>query len=244
MTATRDFTDEDLTAFIDGELDAQTTASLKQALKSDQALKLRLNQLESATTGLPEAFDGLLAAAPGLPDLPKEQPARPAWQVPAGLAAALALGIFLGAQFVAAPKPGKDWMAYVAAYQRLYVPETLTSVALSDEGRAAQLARLGAKLETDLSTVANIRQLDFTRGQLLGFEDRAIVQLAFLSPSGAPLALCIVKSENPVERDLEVSEMEGLKSAIWAKGAHAYLLIGGSDADLIESAAKEFIGAL
>lgn len=247
MTELKRFRDEELTAYLDGELDVRTQRDLEAALETDVGLRQRLDALRLPSDAIASAFDDLLATAPAMPALPPA-PAkrRRQFYVPAMSAAAgIMVGVWLGAFSLAGRvEAERDWMQYVAAYQALYVDATLTSVNQSDTAIDAELERLGAIMGQDFAAVRRDPNLIFKRGQLLGFEGRELVQLAFLSPANEPVALCIIRADTAEGRGIEMTRLEDMAAAHWTENGFSYLLIGGDDKALIEGAAERFRAAI
>ncbi|MEM9581995.1 MAG: hypothetical protein AAGA08_02675 [Pseudomonadota bacterium] len=235
MTMAHDITQEDLTAYLDGEASDALVTRIEAELGQNAELQARLAGLELDTAAMRVAAEPLLADAPqGL--VPQPQASR---QSKTGWAIAASLIIGLGAGYLLFAKPASDkpdWMAYVAAYQALYVPETLARL---DDTAQTDFSYLSDQIGRDLSPAAQANNLDFKRGQVLGFEDTALIQLAYADASGGPVALCIIRNTS-APQGLTLTEMEGMQAASWSDGTHAYLLIGGQDADLIAQSAADF----
>jgi anti-sigma factor RsiW len=242
---TRTFSDEDLTAFLDGEAEMGLSQAIEDAQAADPVLRQRLEELGTAFDALPRAFKPLLNAAPDMPDLPKARNAYPMRAAPSLMMASLVLGVGLGFLLTNRNGPSStDWMQSVAEYQVLYVPETLTSVAQSTARQAADLARLGGVLDLDLGPAQDGDTLTFKRGQLLGFEGQSLVQLAYLAPGEVPVALCIIDLGELADTNVVATRMLGMSAAHWQRGKHAFLLIGGQDDALIKDAAERFAAIL
>lgn len=248
MTA-RNFTDEELTSVLDGEADGTLTLAVEEAMKVCPTLTARLERLSVLTDGLPVAMGHLLSVAPAMPVLPAavQASARFGWVQSAAVAAALVLGIGIGG-YIAVPTAGpavaQGWMGYVAAYQALYVPQTVAIDAPSAAEAGAQVAGLSAVLGRDLSGALAEVGLEYRRGQVLGFEGRPLVQLAYAGPDGAPFALCIIALPGGEDVATTTATFEGLAAAHWTEGGYGFLLIGGEDAGLIERAAGGFRAAI
>lgn len=239
MNETHRFTDEDLTAYLDGEAEAGMQAAIMAALVSEPALKARLSGLQISVTTLRESFDSLLASAPPLPALPGRVPdtAAPAPLPKATLAACLVLGLALGAGLMSLRERAPDWMDYVAAYQALYVESTLNTAGLSTVEKDLNLASLGAVLGHNLEQAGADSILDFKRGQILGYKGQPLIQLAYLGPMGEPVALCIIRTGSAERVGVTLTRLEGMAAAHWQQDGLAFLLIGGTDSTLIAGAA-------
>jgi anti-sigma factor RsiW len=241
MMTSRHFTNEELTAYLDQEIDSVTADLISRRLETDAVLQGRVAKLNTMTDEILAAFDGLLGLAPAVPDMGDDVTPSKAksWIVPVGFAAALVLAAVFGRYGLQRPD-AKGWMDYVSAYQALYVNGTLASIGVSAADNTTQLAQLSKILGRDLSLVQNTGGIALRRAQLLGFEGRPLVQMAFLSQIGAPIALCVIKSETAKEQTFQFMTFEGMSAAYWTKEGYSFLLIGGQDDRLIEQEAKLF----
>jgi len=229
------FTDEDLTAYLDGEAGADTAARIDAARETDPTLVQQLDALDVNRSHVAGAMDALLDLAPAYQAPAANVTTRP-WKTPAAIAAALVLGGFIG---WSAPKQATDpsWTEAVASYQALYITETLTGSAGGPE-QVAKLDVLGDRLGLPLSGAETLGQINFRRAQLLGFNGNPLVQIAYLSDEGEPVALCIVA--RPGEDAAPVSAtMMGMASATWQRDGFGYLLIGTDDQALIDQIASQ-----
>ena len=245
------FSDEELTAYLDGAADPALRADIERALGGDPGLRERLEALSVDVDAIRGAFDDLLNAAPPVPDSLADgasvQAARPRVGWAASLAAAVALLLLggLAGSFISREDP-QTWRAYAAAYHALYVEETLSHVATSAASAEADLARVSATLgkTLELADVSGVAGFDFKRAQVLGYEGRPLIQLAFLTEAGDPIALCIFGAGDKQTADLVTARMEGMSAASWAQEGFEYLLVGGRDDAAIRRAAQAFQTAL
>lgn len=236
-------TDEQLTAYLDGELADEQRKAIDDALSGDGDLRARLDVLGLPRDALKAAFDDVLSGAPTMPALPEPAAAnqnRPARLAPVALAAALLFGIFIGAGTHALVQPGhdSDWKMAVAHYQVLYVAETLTSVAPPAADDPVNLASLSEALGRDLTGARIADGLEFRRAQLLGLEGQPLVQIAYLSEANEPFAICVT----PVSQGNSTPEtetIEGLASAHWVRDGFGYLIIGGNDLGFVGKLADD-----
>ena len=260
MTEMRQFSDEELTAYLDGESEPAQVREIDAQSASRPDLKQRLRDLEVDREAIAGTFRSLLETAPKMPELPGaeraearghgiggtgRQPVARRFRALGALAVCLALlALGAGGGFLASESREAGWRDYVAAYQALYVSGTLSHLKTSPTQQVGELSRVGKALgkEFDLASLQNIEQLDYKRAQTLGFEGRALVQLAFMSKVGAPVALCIIRSTGtPGARpEIRFETIEGMRAAYWGEGGFEYLLIGGTDAELIATAANYF----
>jgi anti-sigma factor RsiW len=256
------FNDEELVAYLDGEAEFAPMDAIKAALVTDESLANRLNNLKFDKEALSRSMETIAENAKKHKPLPdflsetavaqqKPQVLKSAnsnssslfegWQKIAAVAL-LAVAIGWCAKSFSSVNNLQNWHNYVAAYQALYSKETLASINQTEETSSKQLEHvtgvLGKKIE--LTQLTNVKGLNYKRAQILGFKGQPLIQLAFLSDEGKPVALCIIKASNNGQTKVINDVQQGLKAAHWKKGEYEYLLIGSNDAELIKSAATQF----
>lgn len=262
MSQVDKFSDEELVAYLDGEAEFAPVDAIKAALLTDESLANRLNRLKFDKEALTYSMETIADNAKehkALPDFLSETAAAPqksdafklvsnnrsgffeGWQKIAAVAL-LAVAIGWCAKSFSSVNNLQNWHNYVAAYQALYSKETLAPIIQTEETSSKQLQHvtgvLGKKIE--LTQLTNVKGLNYKRAQILGFKGQPLIQLAFLSDEGKPVALCIIKASNNGQTKVINDVQQGLKAAHWKKGEFEYLLIGSNDAELIKSAATQF----
>jgi len=250
----RYFTDEELVAYLDGETDLAPLNEISQAIEIDGALAKRVDALRIDKGLIANAFEAVGAAKKHHLAQSLHRPRKKIlWQTVVAASIALLVGFSVG--FFTPGRSEVDWKGYVAAYQALYTNTTLASVNQSDPLKQRELARVSAAIGKTISAQQLMvsSEIEYKRGQVLGFKGRALVQLAFLSSTGDPLALCIIKTVGEVARsselggagrtDIEHVQMEGMSSASWTRNGYEFLLIGGQDSTLVANLAKRFAEA-
>ncbi|MBX5106338.1 anti-sigma factor [Rhizobium lentis] len=242
--------DEDLTAFIDGELTQEEAARIEAIVKDDENVAERLEFLTRASLPFEQAFAPLLSEAPReklaamLAAIPAHDsaksdaaPAPDRRRFLGALAASLVAGIAIDRAVIgigrslSSKDENSEWRAVVADYISLYTAETLAGPIPGRQEQAAQLAGLDEKLGLSLSPEAvALPGIDFKRALLLQYDGKALAQVAYLDPETGPMALCIVKSDaGPKAPDLE--NRKGMNVVYWSNGTHAFMLIGYAAAD-------------
>lgn len=239
----RHVTDEELVAFLDGEDDLAPVAEIARALETDEALQRRLAALRIDRDALQDSFAAIQPDPAAFPDFAALRPVTERYglrglSVAAGVA--LAVGLGLGGWLATPDRSG--WIHYVAAYQALYSNSTLAHVDQAAAAKQQELDRVAAAIGKRLSveTLEMFPEAEYKRAQVLSFEGRALVQLAFTQSTGEPLALCIIRSDRSDHPAPEVQQMEGLSAARWTRGGYDYLLIGGTDDALVARLALGF----
>ncbi|WP_299295365.1 hypothetical protein [uncultured Tateyamaria sp.] len=248
MTDVRHFSDEELTAFLDGEAGDALHAAIEGALETDAVLAERMAALDLPLGPIVDAYDALLATAPPMPAfdvvIPEPVAARPRglWAkgvglFGTGLAAGLAVAVFTG---FGTPEPQpRGWISFVASYQALYTTATLAGATPSSQEAEVQLASVSDALGLDLTGLPVAEGLTFKRAQVLGFNGKPLIQIAYLREDGTPVALCIIAS-GPDDKPLSMGEAEGLDIARWNTPGFGFLLIGGEDAAPLAQEAETF----
>ncbi len=251
MSQMTHFTDEDLTAFLDGEATGDLAHQIERALEVDTLLQKRLEDLSLPMDELKKAMQQVTDQAPELPDVLTEDTSiangrlglNKRWGYAGSLAASVLISLVIGgvlgkAYFV--PTETQGWKSYVAAYQSLYVGDTLNSIELTPEQTQKNLDNLSGQMGIDLAKMTTGAGLVFKRAQLLGFKGKQLVQLAYLSPQGQPVALCIIRTDKGNTETIGMDKLEGMAAASWRKDGYAYLFIGGQDETVIREGAERF----
>jgi len=257
--ATDPIRDEELVAYLDGELPASTRALVEERVAADPGLAARLDMLRRGSRDFRPAFDVLLDAAPTarLERLLAETiPARPSarwhWDrrlalIAAGIVlflAGAAAGVFLPQIAGLAPTEQADndqsdgnWRAVVAEYLTLYTRETLAAIPDDDALRATELKTVGTHLGLDLSPASvALPDLALKRAQLFAYEGKPLAQIAYLAPGDGPLAFCIIANGEP-DTAPRFEERQGRNIVYWSKDGRAFMLIGAASRDQLEALA-------
>lgn len=245
--------DEELTAFIDGELEEAHRARLLDLMERDPAVAARVEHLSRASLPYGEAFRPMLDAAPTA-DLQRMldgmavPPVSANVAVPltrrrlfGAIAASVAAGV-LGDRLLVrlfgtgdtddladddgGPDRERHWHGVVAQYMGLYTRETLGGATPGRDAQSVQLAALNRPLNLSLTPEAvEVAGAEFRRAQILSYDDMPLAQITYLDPRSGPLALCILRRPGTV-RGVEQEMRGGLSIAYWNGPDHAALLIG------------------
>ncbi|MGE8065820.1 anti-sigma factor family protein [Pseudomonas sp. NPDC089569] len=240
--------DEQLVAYLDGQLDSEQRQDIDAAIAQDPMLGLRLQWLNRSSLPFKAAYDELGRQAPtdrlqamldGLPS-----PARPSFNrrwflaAAAGLVASgvLADRLFLGWQ---ATQHESNWRQQVADYMALYVPQTLDHLPTDEATQRAQLRTIDARLGLSLAPAQlMLPHAEFRRAQILEYDDVPIAQISYLDPVHGPLALCVTLS-NSGSRQLAQERRRGMNVVYWADMQHAWMLIGHHPIEDLERMATD-----
>ena len=217
------FTDEALTAYLDGEADAALRAQI------DAALQGRLEALSLPEGAVSRAFDLGAIAAPSYPKGLGAEPAPKTSKIiwPAAIAASFVLGMAVMQALQPEPRqPG--WVDVVASYQSLYVTETLEGMAQPEAVSREILAEAETLLGVSLEAALQIDGLEFKRVQRLALGDTPLYQMAYLDAEGRPFAFCLtpVSAES---RGMATKTSWQLAQSSWVEDGVGFVLIGGED---------------
>lgn len=251
------YSDRDLLDYLNGTLDEGAAETLEHMLASDPDLEKRLLALDPLFQSVTTAFenyppdDRLQSLRDRLTVDPAWSAPMPVWKRPLSAAVAagiagLVAGAALFAGIVTGPAPHSDWHHQVAAYQALYVPDTVLNIKPTPESLSEQFRIAENAIDLDLNSgvLANLEPLTLKRAQVLGYNGAPLIQIAFSLPDGTPVAFCIIRqNDGEGGTDAKYAEMEGLASATWATDTHGFMLIGGDDEAAIKAIAQRLIVA-
>lgn len=247
------YTDEQLTAFIDGELPSAHMRAIERAIETDPELSVRVASLHMETGGLKALFDSWLNKAPEeklktmLPALRVENTSmggksaratitQPIVWGPALMIGTLALmiGYGLGQSSV---KLEQSWVEQVATQQSFVTEATLAGLPTLEGGAVTKAAALlGLSLDPQSITPEGYALKGVNE---LAYGEQPFVQFSFASDTGAPLALSVLKSGAP-EMGVEMSALGDLTAASWAFAGYSFALTGKGDATVVETVAEKF----
>ena len=246
-----EFSDAELTGYLDGALPADKMAAIDRALADDDALAERMMALDIPLAEIRQAMDPALLAAPAMPahlkaaadPAPAVRAAKrgglSSWLMPAAIAASFAAGVWI-TPIVRPDKPPLPvattggWIDTIASYQSLYVAQTLEGPAASPAQTEAVLAAAEDAIGVAMAPATQVANMQFKRAQILGFKGKPLLQMAYITPDGTPLALCVIPVSGE-DRGAKTTVNHGMTGVSWVENGVGYLLIGGSDAEAIEA---------
>ena len=243
--------DEEITAYLDGELDGIARGALEGRLAADAALRAELEMLRSGRPPA-EPFDLLLDIAPidRLEKMLEAAEAAPSrtWSGFGGLralAAAIVLlvlggAIGFGLARTVAPTEVAEvagWRSVVADYVALYTPETFALAPADPAAYAPRLKVVGDGLGLDLDPdMVALPGLDLKGAILFHYDGKPLGQVSYLSTEYGPVAFCIIKNGRE-DTPLAFEERRGMNVVFWNSAGRGYLIIGTMPRDNLESLA-------
>ena len=116
----------------------------------------------------------------------------------------------------------------MASYQSLYLTETVEQTTQDSDVALGVLADFQSRAGVELTAATAINGLDFRRAQVLGLNNKPLMQMAYLGDDGTPFALCVIATAN-ADSDLSDRMAQGLAATSWVSDGVGYLVIGGGD---------------
>ncbi len=235
------FSDEQLVAYCDDQCSDLERRQIEYAAVSDPELKRRIENIAAiGINDLKDAFHSELQQAPlkrleeflvnqaptqYLP--PKKTFGKLA--IAAGLAATLFVGVVGGGMTTWKIQSGteiENWRESVAVYQMLYSKDTLANIKVdkSSLGEMRERLRKQSGLNIEFFNLEKFG-LTFKRGQILEFKGSRLVQLAYLSVTGQPVAICFL-AKNQNEMPMKIEFRHGLNIVHWVKNGNPAMIIG------------------
>ena len=229
-----------------------------------QAFDLLLDAAPDAR--LQAMFAGLIDGAQTRPVLEEEEnvvplrrPAtrpgmQPIWRIAAAASVVLTVfggGVITGAimrrepaQPIVEDQATRNWMEAVAQYVSLFSEQTLAGMPADAASREAGLRRVSTALGINLSPEKlALPSLAFRGTQLLQLEGKPLAQIAFLSDTGKPVAICIIKTSRPPEAPAP-ERKQGLNIIHWIANGYGFMVIGDMPQDALQRISNEAMARL
>ncbi len=237
------WSDEQIIAYLDGKLDMEQGRALHRDRQHDPELDNYITSMEIDTTELTVAGDELLQGAPDFA-FEKSPDRMPVWRQTAMAASILAvfgLGFLTSWLLPSDSSPPTNWLQAVAEYQMLYSGETLVLLEKNADQRGREVAQIGRKLDIILArSDLNVDGLTYKRGQLLNYENKPLVQFAYLDEDNIPVAFCIIKrGVKPDQKLADKAMLAGQNAVTWSKGQFGFVVIGKKDPATLNKYAKQ-----
>lgn len=221
-------TDEELTAYIDGQADAALSARVNEARAGDTNIAARLDALAAPVDAIKAAYDLDELAPPPFPSkiLDRAPGGIRRIVVPLALVASFAVGMLV----MSALRPAPTWVDTVASYHALYVTETLSGATQPSEISDAVLQSAQEALGVDLRPATTLPGLTFKRAQILAIDGQPLLQMAYLDADGLPFAFCVTLP-GVADQDYQQRMSHDLATSSWIEDGVGYLLVGGDSFD-------------
>jgi anti-sigma factor RsiW len=245
-----------LSAYLDGELDAEDAQTIEALLESDPAAQAELDALIAADALASEQFDAILMDPVPLA-LAQKIKSSPVGSLPSrfsarligsALAAGLAFFVFGGiGGYVLKDQiaPGSvvvaqsGWLSDIADYHAVYASQQRHLVEVPAAESAHLVTWLGATVGVEFS-IPDLSGFDLTfeGGRLLVAAGKPVAQLMYRQPDGAVIALCL-QSGSVSASGFKEQTIKGFDFVSWSSNGAKYVVIGpGGKPGLAEIAAQ------
>ena len=245
-----ELTDELLVAYVDGELSAETRASVRQRVAHDPVAQGKMKDMEDTAALLRAAFGDGIAGEDGPRDnvVPLKPSARHRTfrnhPLITGLAAAAAIVLVVGdrsvhASFRDRTNGPSSWpMSQHTMRSMRQETEHLAEVPASRKDHIEEW--LGSRLERKLSIPdLSSEGWAFEGGRLLAEDGQPIAQLLYTAPGRQPIALCITHSDQPESKPTEYDPGKGIRVAAWDAKGYLYIVVGALEKPELEILAEQ-----
>lgn len=233
---------EQLSAYLDGELDPSETAMVQARLEADPDARLEMDALIQADALAQSFFEEqlddpvpfALAQQIKATDIP-ERPApvtRPIWGTLAASLVVFAMGGIGGYALKGQNTPPVQttgWIAAVADYHAVYASQGRHLV----EVGAAESDHIETWLGNTIGASFSIPDLaefglTFEGGRLLVANGKPVAQLMYRTPDGTVIALCLQSSNKPGDGDpvFKDQTINGFDFVSWSANGADYVVIG------------------
>jgi len=229
--------DAQISALIDGELDAETA----ERLRADPAVAARIAEFERGDALVAQIFAEELTEPTTTPlrDMLAQSPPAPA--PPAAVrrrsrrqAAALALAAGLGAAatfgaLTWSPRPEvPGWIAQIAGYHRVYSAESARLVEIPATQPEVIRDWLGGRVGRFEIPDFSRAGLEFRGARLLAAVGKPVAQLVYTNAAGDVVALCITPRPGTADAAPQRRRVDEFATIDWREDGQAFILIGPS----------------
>lgn len=219
----KNFTDEQLAAFLDDEASPALRNRIDEELKSSEDLRQRVQGISDVVAQIRGAFDAQDDDVPPfhLTEEPRQMPRilifalRPTYI--AGFASLMVM-IFSALFFLQVnQKTSHPGQTFAALHKNQgFLNQDIWNVSLASEReKFAQLSFYSAQLNIDLTRVMSVRHLSFTWARLVNLDDHMAIQLNFLADSGEEISLYFTKQPNAMTDTPTVDRIGGFEVSTW-----------------------------
>jgi anti-sigma factor RsiW len=234
MTTPNRITDQDLHAFMDGELDSEARAEVEAWLGEHPEDTKKLGQWQTQATRLHELYDDVLRepVPPQIKDALARtaQPGgRPAWRRAAAALALLVVGLGAGwlvrGEFI--QNDGENFIRQAVGAHMVFVGEKRHAVEVWANEEKHLVAWLSKRLKHPVKAPyladAGFRLVG---GRLLADQDAPAAQFMYEDPAGRRVTLYTRRTRGADNAAFHFQERDGVAAFYWVGGPLAFALMG------------------
>jgi anti-sigma factor RsiW len=251
--------EDDIHAYVDGSLAEHRREEIDRLLERDEALAARISDYFSLNSMFHERYDRVLnEPVPKrlLPPEPRRWRAAANWPQFAGMAAALVLGVGIGAvgmmggrmggaAFIpgggdshvqrASFMPGESFARQSAIAHVMYAPDVVRPVEVGADKEEDLVKWLSGRLGTDVRPPLLTRVgYHLMGGRLLPGEDGPVAQFMYNDAKGERVTLCISHRKNNTDTTAFKLYQDGPVNVFyWIDGDFGYAVSGAIDRNML-----------
>ncbi len=247
-------TDEQIMAWVDGELSGPQSAEIEALIATDPEIAAKAASFEASKLPFKSAMEQ------GIPPVPNElldqvtqwsqistgQPVAATtegkgfryWSSAAASVLLLVGATFGGIRYLQPSHPAEDWTNAIVSYQNFYVEDTVSQI---KSDRTIALAKLNDLRQQHPALPISPPDLTalgyaFKRVQRLDFENKPVLQMVFYKPGKRPLAICLM----PDGADLKgiFTKHELLNSYVWQSDELRAIVVAEEPQDVLKGIAQ------
>ena len=241
----RPITEQDLHAYVDGQLDSVRHAEVEAYIAQSPDAAQRVKEYQAYNQGLHSLFDATLQEH--VPEalkakLQRRQTVSPYLQV-AAMVAALAVGTVFGwitrGTMDPAPQSTVAMVNDAFASHVVYTPEVRHPVEVTRDQEQHLITWLSKRLNTHVRAPAlNTLGYELLGGRLLSSEGEPAAQFMYENAQGQRLTLFVRhKKTSESQTAFRYASQDKVQGFYWIDGNLGYALIGEVDKDVISDAA-------
>ncbi len=249
------YTDEQLAAFVDDELDKSFEAEISEAINQSVDLKVRVQEIRQTKQRVMQAFDEYDADLPpfNFDTLkPRErhedsergsvQPLRKVLlfvRHPQSLIAVSAICLLFtvvtiipsfSSSFNNSSQPNLPQMYATLYEQQGQVSQTQWRSAFgTDREKFERLAFFSNQAEIDLTRFSKMDELSFLEAKFLNLEGNSVIQVSFISPYGEDIAFYLQKGKHLANQDPVSTIVDGKLISRWTLNDSTLVLVQPRD---------------
>jgi anti-sigma factor RsiW len=244
-------TDEQIMAWIDGELSAEDQARIEALIATDPEIAAKAASFEASKLPYKSAMNQ------GIPPVPSElldqvtqwsqistgpsvgsTSSGKSFSYWSGVAATVLILVgatFGGVRYLQPSNPAQEWTDAIVSYQNFYVADTVSHIKSNRSAALAKLNELRQRYPALPATPPDLtaQGYAFKRLQRLDFDNKPVLQMVFYKPGKRPLAICLM----PDGADFQsiFTEHELLNSYVWQSNDLRAIVVADEEQDVLKS---------
>ncbi len=141
-------------------------------------------------------------------------------------------------------KSAPEWVEAVANYQSMYVRDTVDRPADNKDRAASVIAEFQNKTQTTL-VVPDLTSAGFAfkRVQRLSFNNKPLLQIAYLPTVGLTGAICMMQSETSGDVALQALQLHRLSLVTWQRQGLSYVFVADAEIATVKAIGEKLVAS-